>query len=88
MPYHCFKGHGTYEDRMEMLRNIVDLVEASLFSDNPEWRLFILLCLSAIFLVFLDPDSGITNDSAYSSVLMSRLRKIFSSLMLLQRDSL
>ena len=41
------KGHGTYEDRMEMLRNIVDLVEASLFSDNPEWRLFIF-CLIAI----------------------------------------
>ncbi|CDY38446.1 BnaA10g17120D [Brassica napus] len=32
-------GHGTYEDRMEMLRNIVDLVEASLFSDNPEWSI-------------------------------------------------
>ncbi|CAF2343357.1 unnamed protein product [Brassica napus] len=35
----AIQGHGTYEDRMEMLRNIVDLVEASLFSDNPEWRL-------------------------------------------------
>ncbi|KAH0907180.1 hypothetical protein HID58_039007 [Brassica napus] len=34
----AIQGHGTYEDRMEMLRNIVDLVEASLFSDNPEWR--------------------------------------------------
>lgn len=73
---------------MEMLRNIVDLVEASLFSDNPEWR-FVHITMSVCnFVVFLNPDSGITNDSAYSSVLMSRLRKIFSSLMLLQRDSL
>ncbi|KAL0823658.1 hypothetical protein Bca101_047335 [Brassica carinata] len=35
----AIQGHGTYEDRMEMLRNIVDLVEASLFSDNPEWSI-------------------------------------------------
>ncbi|KAL0735663.1 hypothetical protein Bca4012_011873 [Brassica carinata] len=34
----AIQGHGTYEDRMEMLRDIVDLVEASLFSDYPEWR--------------------------------------------------
>ncbi|KAJ0243719.1 AUGMIN subunit 7 [Hirschfeldia incana] len=37
----AIQGHGTYEDRMEMLRNIVDLVEASLFSDIPEWRFLI-----------------------------------------------
>ncbi|CAN7140861.1 unnamed protein product [Brassica rapa subsp. narinosa] len=35
----AIQGLGTYEDRMEMLRNIVDLVEASLFSDNPEWSI-------------------------------------------------
>lgn len=35
----AIQGHGTYEDRMEMLRNIVDLVEASLFSDNQEWSI-------------------------------------------------
>lgn len=32
------KGRGTYESRAEMLRLIVDLVEASCFADNPEWR--------------------------------------------------
>ncbi|KAL0887697.1 hypothetical protein Bca101_011680 [Brassica carinata] len=35
----AIQGHGTYEDRMGMLRDIVDLVEASLFSDNPEWSI-------------------------------------------------
>lgn len=33
------QGRGSYEDRMEMLRLIVDLVEASMYADNPEWRL-------------------------------------------------
>ncbi|MCD7452720.1 nuclear matrix protein 1 [Datura stramonium] len=31
------QGRGSYEDRMEMLRLIVDLVEASMYADNPEW---------------------------------------------------
>lgn len=34
-----FQGRGSYEDRTEMLRLIVDLVEASIYADNPEWRL-------------------------------------------------
>lgn len=34
-----WQGRGSYEDRMEMLRLIVDLVEASIYADNPEWRL-------------------------------------------------
>jgi hypothetical protein len=33
-----FQGRGTYENRAEMLRLIVDLVEASCYADNPEWR--------------------------------------------------
>ena len=33
-----FQGRGSYEDRTEMLRLIVDLVEASIYADNPEWR--------------------------------------------------
>lgn len=32
------QGRGSYEDRTEMLRLIVDLVEASMYADNPEWR--------------------------------------------------
>ncbi|XP_027191640.1 AUGMIN subunit 7 isoform X3 [Cicer arietinum] len=30
-------GHGSYEERTEMLRLIVDLVEATIYADNPEW---------------------------------------------------
>ncbi|KAH7291537.1 hypothetical protein KP509_29G020800 [Ceratopteris richardii] len=33
----AIQGRGTYETRAEMLRSIVDLVEASRFADNPEW---------------------------------------------------
>ncbi|GAA0142215.1 hypothetical protein LIER_35537 [Lithospermum erythrorhizon] len=35
----AIQGHGCYEDRMEMLRLIVDLVEASIFADNPKWSI-------------------------------------------------
>ncbi|TYI16484.1 hypothetical protein ES332_A08G258500v1 [Gossypium tomentosum] len=31
------QGRGSYEDRTEMLRLIVNLVEASICADNPEW---------------------------------------------------
>ncbi|CAO2835073.1 unnamed protein product [Amaranthus hypochondriacus] len=31
------QGRGSYEDRTEMLRLIVDLVEASIYADNPDW---------------------------------------------------
>ncbi|XP_074273043.1 AUGMIN subunit 7 isoform X2 [Silene latifolia] len=31
------QGRGTYEDRTEELQLIVDLVEASMFADNPDW---------------------------------------------------
>ncbi|KAK8660339.1 hypothetical protein V6N13_051267 [Hibiscus sabdariffa] len=31
------QGRGSYEDRTEMLHLIVDLVEASICADNPEW---------------------------------------------------
>ncbi|XP_062155772.1 AUGMIN subunit 7 isoform X1 [Alnus glutinosa] len=34
----AIQGRGSYEDRTEMLRLIVDLVEASIYADNPEWR--------------------------------------------------
>ncbi|OVA10835.1 Plant nuclear matrix 1 [Macleaya cordata] len=33
----AIQGRGSYEDRAEMLRLIVDLVEASCYADNPEW---------------------------------------------------
>ncbi|KAG6524855.1 hypothetical protein ZIOFF_014799 [Zingiber officinale] len=32
-----FQGKGSYEERVEMLHLIVDLVEASQYTDNPEW---------------------------------------------------
>lgn len=35
----AFQGRGSYEDRTEMLQLIVDLVEASMYADNPNWRL-------------------------------------------------
>lgn len=34
------QGRGSYEDRTDMLHLIVDLVEASIFADNQEWRLW------------------------------------------------
>ncbi|CAL2240522.1 unnamed protein product [Prunus armeniaca] len=34
-----FWGRGSYEDRTEMLRLIVDLVEASIYADNQEWSI-------------------------------------------------
>ena len=34
-----FEGRGSYEDRTEMLRLGVDFVEASIYADDPEWRL-------------------------------------------------
>ena len=37
------QGRGSYEERTEMLRLIVDLVEASIYADNPEWRLISFL---------------------------------------------
>ncbi|XP_038988767.1 AUGMIN subunit 7 isoform X3 [Phoenix dactylifera] len=33
----AIQGRGNYEERVEMLRLIVDLVEASCYADNPEW---------------------------------------------------
>ncbi|KAL6565769.1 AUGMIN subunit 7 [Orobanche hederae] len=33
----AIQGRGSYEDRSEMLRLIVDLVEASIYADNSEW---------------------------------------------------
>ncbi|BBN67375.1 hypothetical protein Prudu_59S000300 [Prunus dulcis] len=33
------QGRGSYEDRTEMLRLIVDLVEASIYADNQEWSI-------------------------------------------------
>ena len=39
---HVQQGHGSYEDRTEMLRLIVDLVEATIYADNPEWRLSLI----------------------------------------------
>ncbi|CAL9037724.1 unnamed protein product [Musa banksii] len=32
-----FQGKGSYEERVELLHLIVDLVEASQYADNPEW---------------------------------------------------
>ncbi|KAH6767629.1 nuclear matrix protein [Perilla frutescens var. hirtella] len=37
LSFHVLEGRGSYEDRTEMLRLIVDLVEASIYADNPEW---------------------------------------------------
>ncbi|KGN56627.1 AUGMIN subunit 7 [Benincasa hispida] len=31
------QGRGSYEERTEMIRLIVDLVEASIYADNPDW---------------------------------------------------
>ncbi|GAU29651.1 hypothetical protein TSUD_53030 [Trifolium subterraneum] len=35
----AIQGHGSYEERTEMLRHIVDLVEATIYTDNPEWSI-------------------------------------------------
>lgn len=35
----AIQGRGSYEDRTEVLRLIVDLVEASICADNPEWSI-------------------------------------------------
>ncbi|KAK9911427.1 hypothetical protein M0R45_035336 [Rubus argutus] len=35
----AIQGRGSYEDRTEMLRLIVDLVEASIFADNQAWSI-------------------------------------------------
>ncbi|GMY23632.1 AUGMIN subunit 7 [Fagus crenata] len=35
----AIQGRGSYEDRTEMLHLIVDLVEASIYADNPEWSI-------------------------------------------------
>ncbi|KAL4391753.1 hypothetical protein AHAS_Ahas03G0276600 [Arachis hypogaea] len=36
------QGHGSYEDRTEMLRLIVYIVEATIYADNSEWRLLLV----------------------------------------------
>ncbi|KAK4422876.1 AUGMIN subunit [Sesamum alatum] len=33
----AIQGHGSYEDRTQVLRLILHLVEASIYADNPEW---------------------------------------------------
>ncbi|CAO2182208.1 unnamed protein product [Urochloa humidicola] len=35
----AIQGRGSYEERVELLRLIVDLVEASCYADNPEWSI-------------------------------------------------
>ncbi|XP_050220703.1 AUGMIN subunit 7 [Mercurialis annua] len=35
----AIQGRGSYEDRTEMLHLLVDLVEASIYADNPEWSI-------------------------------------------------
>ncbi|PQP94043.1 AUGMIN subunit 7 [Prunus yedoensis var. nudiflora] len=35
----AIQGRGSYEDRTEMLRLIVDLVQASVYADNQEWSI-------------------------------------------------
>ncbi|XP_045801273.1 AUGMIN subunit 7-like isoform X1 [Trifolium pratense] len=35
----AIQGHGSYEERAEMLRHIVDLVEVTIHADNPEWSI-------------------------------------------------
>ncbi|KAL6130440.1 hypothetical protein ACLB2K_068819 [Fragaria x ananassa] len=39
MDTEAIQGRGSYEDRTEMLRLIVDLVEASIFADNQAWSI-------------------------------------------------
>ncbi|KAM0917255.1 hypothetical protein ACQ4PT_009671 [Festuca glaucescens] len=35
----AIQGRGSYDERVELLRLIVDLVEASCYADNPEWSI-------------------------------------------------
>ncbi|CAM8935522.1 unnamed protein product [Rhodiola kirilowii] len=35
----AIQGRGNYEDRTEMLRLLVDLVEATIYPDNPDWSI-------------------------------------------------
>jgi hypothetical protein len=47
-----FQGRGSYDERVELLRLIVDLVEASCYADNPEWRLVLPFTVGRILLIF------------------------------------
>ncbi|GKB54998.1 augmin subunit 7 [Tanacetum coccineum] len=48
----AIQGRGSYEERTEMLRLIVDLVEASIYADNPEWRFISILSMSFFYMIF------------------------------------
>ncbi|KAF7137350.1 hypothetical protein RHSIM_Rhsim07G0047000 [Rhododendron simsii] len=58
----AIQGRGSYEDRTEMLQVIVDLVEASIYADNPEWSV----------------DEQVTRDIQLIDAISERQAQIFS----------
>jgi hypothetical protein len=46
-----FQGRGSFDERVELLRLIVDLVEASCYAENPEWRLVLHFTVGCILLL-------------------------------------
>lgn len=58
----AIQGRGSYEDRTEMLQVIVDLVEASIYTDNPEWSI----------------DEQVTRDIQLIDAIAERQAQIFS----------
>ncbi|XP_058224349.1 AUGMIN subunit 7-like [Rhododendron vialii] len=58
----AIQGRGSYEDRTEMLQVIVDLVEACIYADNPEWSV----------------DEQVTRDIQLIDAISERQAQIFS----------
>lgn len=86
------QGRGSYEDRTEMLRLIVDLVEASIYADNPDWRLspalthllflcsYPKVCFLFIFYIcdFCSVDEQVTKDIQLIDSIAEKQAQIFS----------
>ncbi|KAF7137464.1 hypothetical protein RHSIM_Rhsim07G0125200 [Rhododendron simsii] len=58
----AIQGRGSYEDRTEMLQVVVDLVEACIYADNPEWSV----------------DEQVTRDIQLIDAISERQAQIFS----------
>ncbi|XP_034206462.1 AUGMIN subunit 7-like isoform X1 [Prunus dulcis] len=74
-----FLGRGSYEDRAEMLRLIVDLVEASIYADNQEWR-------SGMNCDFWSIDEQVAKDIQLIDSIAERQAQIFSECKLFPAD--
>ncbi|KAF5951253.1 hypothetical protein HYC85_009197 [Camellia sinensis] len=68
-------GRGSYEDRTEMLRLIVDLVEASIYADNSEWSMYVL---PEILFFFDSVDEQMAKDIQLIDAIAEKQAQIFS----------